>query len=133
MTVRAILVVRRGGYVTKRFSRTDYIVVAISAQSGRVDITRSMAKDAGSKSTRGMANPAILDGWQMVARYPTRRDAMAGITACGQHGRIGMVNGECWNETVGIMATTTIGTGYRVCGNRGRLGGCVNTVGFIVA
>ena len=92
MTVRAILVVRAGRYVTKGFSRTDHIVVAIRAQSGRVNITRSMAKGAGGKSTRGMTNPAILVGWQVVDRFPARRDAMAGIAACGQHGRIGVID-----------------------------------------
>ena len=58
---------------------------------------------------------------------------MAGIAAGGQHGRVGVVGTERGTETVGIMATAAIGGSAHVRGYCGRLGGRVNTIGFIVA
>jgi len=58
---------------------------------------------------------------------------MAGIAASRQHRRIGVIDGECRRETVGAMAAAAIGDGYQVIRHRSRFGGCVNTIGFIVA
>ena len=67
VTVRAILVVGSGRYVIKGLARTDYIVVAIRAQSRGINITCPMIKDTGSKGTWGMTNVAILGSRQVVA------------------------------------------------------------------
>lgn len=56
----------------KGFAGTDHIVVAICAQGGGINITRSVVKHTGSKGTRGMANAAILGGRQVVRRLPAR-------------------------------------------------------------
>ena len=58
---------------------------------------------------------------------------MAGIAACGQNRRVGVIDAECGSETVSVMTTAAIGGGYQVRGHRGRLGGCVDTIAFIVA
>lgn len=138
VTVRAILVVGSGRYVINGFTRTDYIVVTIRAQSGGINITRTVVKDAGSKGTRGMANLAILGGRQVDERFPARVNwshgiAMAGIAAGDQHSRVGMVGTERGTETVGAMAAAAIGRSAYMRGHCGRLGGRVNAIGFIVA
>lgn len=129
VTVRAILIVGTGRYVINGFARTDHIVVARSAAANDT----GMVIGTGGKRARGMANLAILGGRHVVARFPGRCDAMAGIAAFGQHSWVGVIDGECGSETVDVMTITTIGSGYQVCGHCGRLGGCVNTIGLIVA
>lgn len=44
-----------------------------------------------------------------------------------------MVDAKSWAETVSVMAIGAVAAGYRVCRYRGRFGGCVNAIGFIVA
>ncbi len=110
-------------------TRTDYIVVTGRAAGNDT----GMIIGSGGKCARGMAKLAILGGRHVVDRFTARRDAMAGIAARGQHGRVGVIDGECGGETVGVVATSAIGGGCQVRGHRGRLGGSVNAIGFIVA
>lgn len=58
---------------------------------------------------------------------------MTGIAACSQNHWVGVVDAEYGSETVDVMTTATIGGGYQVRGHCGRLGGRVDTIGFIVA
>ena len=68
-------------------------------------------------------------GW-FPARFTSITSVAASPGAIGDNA--GMVDKRA-AETVCIMAITAIGTGYRVAGYRGRLGGRVNAIGFIVA
>jgi len=58
---------------------------------------------------------------------------MTGIAACSQNPWVGVVDAEYGSETVGAMTTATICGGSQVRGHCGRLGECVDTIGFIVA
>jgi len=129
MTIRTVLGVGSGRYVIKRFGGNDYIVMAVRTINGN---TRVVIGTCG-ESTWRMTNAAILGGWHVVARFAACANPMAGIAASRQHHRVGVIDGECGRETVGAMAAATIGDGCQVSGHRRRFGGCVNTIGFIVA
>lgn len=139
VAIGAILVRAQGcRKVIKKLPHTDHVVVTICAKCGGINVTRSVVKDAGSKGTRSMTENAILGGRQVVGRLPARVNrpqgiTMAGIAAFGQNQWVGVVDNECGKETVGVMACSAVGGGYQVCGHCGRLGGCVDTIGFGMA
>ena len=97
--------------VIKELSNTDHIVVACRT----IIYDTGMVIGSSCKGTRGMAKPAILGGQYMVGVHTARRSRpvcnMAGIAASRQDHRIGMIDPECWCETVSVMATRAVGTG----------------------
>ena len=129
MTVRTVLGVGSGRYVVKWFGGNDYIVMAVRTINGN---TRVVIGTCG-ESTWRMTNAAILGGRHVVARFAACANPMAGIATSRQYRRVGVIDGECGRETVGAMAAAAIGDGCQVSGHRRRFGGCVNTIGFIVA
>lgn len=122
--------VRSGGQVINELTYSNHIVVAIRAKRGRINVSRVMTKNAATKSTGGMANTTILARRHVVTRFTARRNTMTGGAIVHD---AGMIGAECWSETVGVVATSTIGARYRVGGHRGRLSACVNTIVIIVA
>ena len=129
MTDRTILIGGIGRYVVSGLARDDYVVVTGRAIVGDT----GMIIGAGGKSAGGMANLAIQSGRHMIGRFTARRNPVTGIAACGQDGRICMVNTESRRETVSIMAAAAVGGGYQVRGYCGRLGRCVDAIAIIVA
>ena len=107
MTVAAILV---GWQVINKFTNSDHIVMAILAKCRWINVSRAMTKDAASESTGGMANTAVLARWHMVERFTFRRNTMTGIALFTRNVRVGMIDKRA-NESIGVMATTTV----RVC------------------
>lgn len=115
VTVSAVLVVGSSRYVIERLARADHVVVASRATISDT----SMIIGAGGKSARGMANLAILGGRHVIERFSARVNraegiAMAGIAACGQHRRVGVVGTERGTEFIGVMAAAAIGGGDHV-------------------
>jgi len=134
VAVRTVLVVGIGGNVVNRFAGNDYIVMAIRAIR---DNTRVIIGASG-KGARGMAIPAVQGCRHMIRRFAARVDwspgiSMAGIATRGQDYRVGVVDAKCRREAFSVVASTTVGAGYRVRGYGGRLGGRVDTGGVIVA
>ena len=128
--------IRNRWQVVDEFTHTDYIVVAIRAQSGGINVARAMTKDAAGEGTRSVTNATILRGQHVAAVgwLPVRFSNITGVAPClGAIGHDTAVIDECAGETVGTMAITAVGAGYRVAGYRGRLGGRVNAISFIVA
>ena len=55
-----------GWQVINEFANSDHIIMAIRTKGRWVDVTGTLTKDAASKSTRGMANTAVLVCWHVV-------------------------------------------------------------------
>lgn len=136
MAIGTILCIGISRNVIEQFTHANPVVVAGVAA---IDDT-GMIIGSGRKSTRRMTIPAILGReWHVriqsgaggqTARIDT---VVAGIATKGQDRRVGVIDTECRRKTVRIMATGAVGAGYRMGGHRGRLRGCVDAVGFVVA
>jgi hypothetical protein len=120
--------------VIKELTDADHAVVAIRAKRGGNNVTRPVAKDAGSEGTRCMTNTAILDGRQVSNYWLTdRRNAMTKIACVSNNGRQAMID-EGVGKIPGIVTTSTIlGRCLMNPTERHRHRGCVNCSRGIVA
>jgi len=130
----AILVDRNGRYVINQLTHTDNAVVA-----GRAAINNTgMVISASGKGTRAVAITAIEDipNWYLnthvIEFHAECGKTMAGIAPGREDSGVCMI-GKCAGKTLGVMAITTIGSGCRVGGHRGRLTRRINTIVIIVA
>jgi len=138
--VMAHAAILSGRQMITQHTDTDHIVVAIGAKCRGTNVTWTMTKGASAKGPRGMANTAILQGRHVfVERGGKRHAARRTRPICNMTGDAtvtydaSMIDAKCRSETLGVMARSTIGCGYRVGGNRRRLGGRVNTGAIVVA
>ena len=147
----------RGRYVIPELTQGDHIVVAVGAGRLRVVEAQIMVERAGHKRARCVAVPAIPVGWvlyrvsdsgrhmginqgvgrgrpKQVNRFSCRSNAMTGIAARGEHGRIVVVDANWRIESVGGMARLAIDPIRMGASGRDRCPARrVDTIGSIVA
>ena len=135
MAVVALLVARGGRYVIQQFTYTNPVVMARRAAASS---DTDMIKGASAKCSRSMAGTAIFTGRHVSIERRAQGHAARGTRAISNmtgNATIsldaGMIDAKCWEETLGIMARSTIGCSEGVAGHRGRFGGCVDT-GIVV-
>ena len=135
MTGRTILVDGNGGYVINQLSHADGIVMA-----GRAAINYTgMVVVARGKGSWTMTITTIesIANWNlnthMIDFHSECGDSIvARITPDGQDCGVGMI-GKCTDETLGVMAITTIGSGCRMGRHHGRFTRRINTIVIVVA
>ena len=132
----AFLIIGSGRYMIREFTDTYSIVVARCAVASS---DTDMIIGASAKGSRGMASTAILDGRHVCVerggkRHTARRTRaisnMTGDATITYDASV--IDAKCWNKTFGIMARSTIGTGFWVGGHCGAFSGRVNTIAIVV-
>ena len=134
MAIGAVLAIGTGRYVITEFTYTDPVVVACIAAISDT----GMIISPGAEGTGSMAVAAILvTGGTRIVRigWHVRIERCGNWLACGCNqwryriviamARLAIVHDarvidtECRNETLGVMARSTIGAGDRMCGHCG--------------
>ena len=117
VAIGAILAVRVGRNMIRELAHADYVVVASVTAACHAGVIVG----SGRKSAGRMAVLAVLGANRHVlVERRTQRDTgridsvMAVVATLRQHGRIGVVNGERRNETLGTVAGSTIRRGVLV-------------------
>ena len=124
MTIDAILAIRIGRYVANELAHTDHIVVArVATIYDAVMIVATRGK-----TTRRMANTAVLTGGHVINRFAARFNTiMAGRAIINE---IAMIN-ESASKTLRVMTRTTI-AGGSIMSSRGGFTDSINTIVSVV-